>query len=68
MLVVDIPNKYIPEKYWLSKYKYLDSQLKSVIPSSWSYIKDSDDFIKKINNISAIPKDSILVTVDVVGL
>ena len=36
--------------------------------SSWSYIKDLGDFIKKIKNISTISKDSILVTADVVGL
>ena len=36
--------------------------------SSQLYIKDSGDFIKKIKNIGAIPKDSILVTADVVGL
>ena len=36
--------------------------------SSRSYIKDSVDFIKKIKNISTIPKDSILVTANVVGL
>ena len=31
-------------------------------------MKDSDDFIKEIMNIGAFPKDSILVTGDVVGL
>ena len=31
-------------------------------------MKDSDDFIKKIMNIGALPKDFILVTGDVVGL
>ena len=36
--------------------------------SSQLYMKDSDDFIKKIMNIGAFPKDSILVTGDVVGL
>ena len=36
--------------------------------SSRSYIKDSGDFIKKIKNISTIPKDSILVVADVLGL
>ena len=46
----------------------LDSQLKPVVQSSWSYIKDLGDFIKKIKNISTISKDSILVTADVVGL
>ena len=33
-----------------------------------SYIKGSGYFIKKIKNIGSIPKDSILVTEDVVGL
>ena len=36
--------------------------------SSRLYIKDSGNFIKKIKNIGTIPKDSILVTTDVVGL
>ena len=35
---------------------------------SWSYIKDSGDFIEKIQRISNIPNDVILVTADVVGL
>ena len=35
---------------------------------SWSYIKDSGDFIEKIKRISNIPGDAILVTADVVGL
>ena len=30
--------------------------------SSQLYMKDSDDFIKKIMNIGAFPKDAILVT------
>ena len=48
--------------------EFLNSQLKPVMQSSRSYIKDSGDFIKKIKNIGTIPKDSILVTADVVGL
>ena len=48
--------------------EFLDSQLKSAMQSSRSYIKDSGDFIKKIKNIGPIPKDSILVTADIVGL
>ena len=35
---------------------------------SWSYIKDSGDFIKKIKRLSKIHDDAILVTADVVGL
>ena len=46
---------------------FLDSQLRPVMQSSWSCIKDSGDFVKKIKNISTIPKYSILVTADVVG-
>ena len=34
----------------------------------WSYIKDTEDFLKKIQNMEKIPQDSILVTADVVGL
>ena len=48
--------------------EFLDSQLKPLMQSSRSYIKDSGDFIKKIKNIGTIPKDSILVTADFVGL
>ena len=38
--------------------------------SSWSseVVRDSGDFIDKINRIKNIPKDAILVTVDVIGL
>ena len=35
---------------------------------SWSYIKDSNDFIKKVKNLKDIPQDTLLVTADVVGL
>ena len=35
---------------------------------SWSYIKDSADFINKIGQIGDIPENAILVTADEVGL
>ena len=35
---------------------------------SWSYIKDSNDFIKKAKSLKNIPQDALLVTADVVGL
>ena len=47
--------------------EFLDSQLKQVMQNSQSYIKESGDFIMKIKNISTIPKDSMLVTGDVVS-
>ena len=48
--------------------EFLDHHLKKVMQKGWSYIKDSGDFIKKINNLDLIPKNAILVTADVVGL
>ena len=33
-----------------------------------SHIKNSRDFIDKLNTIKSIPKDAILVTADVIGL
>ena len=35
---------------------------------SWSYIKDSNDFIRKTKNLKDILQDALLVTADVVGL
>ena len=35
---------------------------------SWSYIKDSGDFLKGIKNIGKVPEGAILVSADVVGL
>ena len=35
---------------------------------SWSYIKDSGDFLNKMSQIGDIPENDILVTAEVVGL
>ena len=48
--------------------EFLEYHLKPVIQKSWSYIKDSEDFIEKIKCISNLPDDASLVMVDVVGL
>ena len=48
--------------------EFLDSHLKTIMQKSWSYIKDSTDFINKIGQISDIPENAILVTADVVDL
>ena len=45
--------------------EYLDHILKCIIQESWSYVKDSGDFLKKIKNVG---EGTILVTADVVGL
>ena len=34
----------------------------------WSYIKYTEKFLRSVQNMGKIPEDSILVTVDVVGL
>ena len=46
----------------------LDRHFKSLMQESWSYIKDSNDFLNKMKNLKDIPKDAILITADVVGL
>ena len=48
--------------------EFLDYNLKPVMQRSCSYIKDSGDVIEKIERISNIADDAILVTADVVGL
>ena len=48
--------------------EFSDSKLKSLVQSSRSCIRDSGDFIQKIENITATHEDYILVTADVGGL
>ena len=48
--------------------EFLDRHLKPVMQSSRSCTKDSGDFLRKIKQIGNLPENSILVTVDVVGL
>ena len=54
------PNEKISE--------FLDTQLKPIMQKSWSYIKDSGDFIRKIKNLTDTPEGAVLVTADVVSL
>ena len=42
--------------------------LKEVMQNGWSYIKESNNFIKKIKYLKNIPDNALLVTADVVGL
>ena len=46
----------------------LDSQLKEIMQNGWSYIKVSNDFIKKTKHLKNIPDNAILVSADVIGL
>ena len=45
----------------------MDNYFKCIIQSSWSYIRDSGNFIDKVNRIKNILKDAILVTADIIG-
>ena len=47
---------------------FLDHRLKRIMQDGWSYIKDTKDFLDKIQNMGKISEDSMLVTADVVGL
>ena len=40
--------------------EFLDSEHKSVTQEGWSYIKDSGDFIKKLEIIDYMPQDAII--------
>ena len=48
--------------------EFLDNQLKEVMQNGWSYIKDSNDFVKKIKYLKNIPDNALLLIADVVGL
>ena len=39
--------------------KFLDRQLKPIMQQSWSYIKGSVDFIRKIKNLADISQGGI---------
>ena len=40
-------------------FEFLNSHLKTVMQESWSYIKNSADFINKIDRIADIPENDI---------
>ena len=48
--------------------EFLDHHLKPIMQEGWSYIKDTEDYLKKVQNMGKSPQESLLVTVDVVGL
>ena len=41
---------------------FLDHRLKRIMQDGWSYIKDTKDFLDKIQNMGKISEDSMLVT------
>ena len=47
---------------------FLDHQLKPIVMQVKSYIKDTQDFLKKLRDPPYLPEESIICTTDVVGL
>ena len=48
--------------------EFLDFHLKPTMQSAKSYIKDTSDFLRKLNDLGKLPKNPILVAADAVGL
>ena len=48
--------------------KFLDHHLQPIMKAGKSDIKDTGDFLKKLENLGNIPSNAILVTANVVGL
>ena len=48
--------------------EFVDSILKYQAQRCSSYIKDTNAFLQKLKSIKKLPKDTILVTLDVTGL
>ena len=51
-----------------SIYKYVDYHLKPIVKDIPSYVRDTKDFLRKLNDIRHIPKESLLVTLDIKSL
>ena len=54
--------------YTENKSAFLAHQLKPISMQVKSYIKDTDDFLKKLRDLPDLPEESVICTVDVVGL
>ena len=48
--------------------KFVDHHLRPLVLNIESYIKDTNDFLRKLKNIGTLPDGAILCTIDVVGL
>ena len=47
---------------------FLDHQLKLIAMQVKSYVKDTNDFLKKLRDLPDLPEESIICTIGVVGL
>ena len=48
--------------------QFVDHHLRPLVPNIASYIKDTNDFLRKLKNVGTLPDGAILCTIDVVGL
>ena len=48
--------------------EFVDYHLKPLVTAIPSYVKDTNDFLKKLQDVGTLPENAILVTLDVVGL
>ena len=54
--------------YTKNVFSFLDFHLETLAQEGKSYIKDTNDFLKKLRSLPNLPDDITLCTVDVVGL
>ena len=48
--------------------EFVDLALRPLIPEMGSYIKDTNDFLRKLGGLGRLPEGAMLCTIDVVGL
>ena len=48
--------------------KYVDYHLQPIVKQTSSYVKNTNDFVNKINAVKSVPKNSYLVTMDVTSV
>ena len=48
--------------------KYVDCHFQPIVKEIPSYVKDAQDFLKKLEKVKDIPQESLLVTLDVKSL
>ena len=46
----------------------MDHHLRPLVPEIESYIKDTNDFLRKLGEVRGLPNNVILCTIDIVGL
>ena len=54
--------------YTENKSAFLDHLLKPIAMQVKSYIKDTNDFLKKLRDLPDLPEESVICSIDAVGL